>query len=179
MAIRIKAAEGVYYPREDSHLLAEAVEKYSFGDVLDLGTGSGIQGITASLNGCRVIFADIDEAALDSARENARLNGVEGGFVPSDMFSDIKGKFDTIVFNPPYLPQAEANGETALDGGIHGRKYIDIFLSEYKDHLNKGGIALLVESSFNGYESDAGSYGAEVVGKTHYFFEDLVVLLLR
>ena len=41
----------VYYPREDSFLLAKSVEKMARGDALDLGTGSGIQGITAALDG--------------------------------------------------------------------------------------------------------------------------------
>ena len=38
----------IYEPAEDSHLLAEAVKKFAHGRVLDMGTGSGIQAITAA-----------------------------------------------------------------------------------------------------------------------------------
>ncbi len=173
----IKAHDGVYYPREDSNMLARIVEKRASGDVLDLGTGSGIQGITAALNGCTVTFSDIDENAVSVARQNAKLNGINGIFVFSDLFSNIKGRFDTIIFNPPYLPSDRIK-EKALDGGKRGRELIERFLSEYKQHLKPGGIALLVESSFSGYQKDVGS-GAKVIAKAHYFFEDLVVLELR
>ena len=174
---QIRGHEGVYYPREDSKLLAGVVERMACGSVLDLGTGSGIQGITAALKGCRVTFADIDERALEAARQNAELNRVGGDFVISDMFSGITGRFDTIAFNPPYLP-SEGVKERALDGGKGGRKLIEVFLRDYRCHLNPGGRALLVESSFSGYGEDVKA-GARIVARAHYFFEDLVVLELR
>ena len=175
--IRVKAVDGVYSPREDSDLLTEVVGVCARGEVLDLGTGSGIQGITAALKGCAVTFADIDRNALDSARHNAELNGVEGRFVVSDIFSCIKERFDTIIFNPPYLP-SDGITEKALDGGKKGRELIERFLSSYKEHLKPGGIALLVESTFSGYEREVED-GARILAKSHYFFEDLVVLELR
>lgn len=176
MAVRIKAFDGVYYPREDSYLLSTIVEKEARGTVLDLGTGSGIQGITAALKGCTVTFADVDEAALEAAKQNAKLNGVSGKFVVSDIFSAIEGKFDTIIFNPPYLPSKEME-ERALDGGKEGRELIERFLKSYKDHLNLGGRAVILESSFSVYEKETDA-GAKILAKGHYFFEDLVVLEL-
>lgn len=174
----IKAAEGVYYPREDSYLLAKAVEKYAFGDVLDIGTGSGIQGITAAKKGCKVTFADTEQRALDSAMKNAAANSVSGTFIKSNMFYNVSGIFDTIVFNPPYLPSGKTK-DVALDGGKEGREFIERFLIGYREHLKPNGIALLLESSFNDYEYDMKLQNAELVEKDHYFFEDLVVLLLR
>ena len=76
--LEIKNCSGVYEPREDSYMLAKAVEEYAFGKVLDLGTGSGIQGITAALSKCEVTFADIDNAALECAKHNARQMELEG-----------------------------------------------------------------------------------------------------
>jgi release factor glutamine methyltransferase len=172
----IKAHEGVYYPREDSNLLAKVVETRARGKVLDLGTGSGIQGITAALKGCNVTFADIDENAIAAARENAGLNKVKGIFVVSDIFSNISGSFDTIIFNPPYLP-SEKIKERALDGGEEGRELIERFLLSYKRHLNPKGLVLMLESSFSGYQKEVDA-GAKVLAKGHYFFEDLVVLEL-
>ncbi|MGC8495904.1 MAG: HemK2/MTQ2 family protein methyltransferase [Candidatus Micrarchaeia archaeon] len=173
--IRIKACESVYEPREDSYLLAQEVEKYAFGKVLDLGTGTGIQGIVAAKKGCDVTFSDVSEKALECAKSNAKLNNVKGDFVASDMFSNIKGKFNTILFNPPYLPSEEIK-DIALDGGKDGRMYIDEFLHKYKDYLDDNYVVLLLESSFNNYEKDINE-NARVVASGHFFFEDIVVIM--
>jgi release factor glutamine methyltransferase len=173
--LRLNACEEIYEPREDSYMLAGCVEKRAFGKVLDLGTGSGIQGIVAALNGCDVTFCDIDPKALECAEKNAKLNGVGGKFICSDMFGSIEGKFDTIIFNPPYVVSKEQK-YIALDGGKNGRICIDHFINKYKEHVNERHCVLLVESSFNGYEKDLEKLNAKVVAKEHYFFEDLVVL---
>lgn len=169
----------VYPPLEDSVLLAKAVEAHAFGSVLDMGTGTGVQGIVAALKGCDVTFADINKKALDIAEKNAMLNGVKGKFIKTDLFSKLRGmEFNTVVFNPPYLP-SELGAEDILalhGGGKQGREVIDRFLSQYKSHLAKDHIVLLIESSLNNYEMDAKKLKAQIVGKTHYFFEDIVVL---
>ena len=179
----IGACDGVYEPREDSFLLEESVLKYAKGRVLDIGTGSGIQGIAAALNGCKVTFSDINEKALDCAKANAAANGVAGDFIRSDMFNSISGRFDTIAFNPPYLVsdgEADLAGRDAsLEGGPSGRDLIDRFLQGYREHLKIGGTALLLESSVNGYERDAGIRGASIVGRKKFFFEELVVIRIH
>lgn len=174
--IRISACDGVYSPREDSYMLAESVARYSFGKTLDLGTGTGLQGIVAAMNGCEVTFADIDTKALGCANSNAIANGVDGEFVLTDLFDNIRGKFNTIIFNPPYLP-SKGKRHIALDGGKSGRELIERFLDTFNEHLLERHAVLLVESSFNNYENDVKRLGAKIVAKTHYFFEDLVVLL--
>ncbi len=174
--LQISTCKNVYEPREDSYLLADEVNRYAFGKVLDLGTGSGIQGIVAAKNGCEVTFSDIDTNALECARKNSALNGVGGKFVNSDMFDGINEKFNTIIFNPPYLI-SERKDHVALDGGMKGRDYIERFIRSYKEHLLEKRAVLLLESSFNEYENDVKKLGAKIVSKAHYFFEDLVVLL--
>ncbi len=178
--IRLVEKEQVYPALEDSQLLAKAVEDYAFGKVLDLGTGSGIQGIIAGLRNCTVTFADIDDNALAAAKMNAKLNEVKGKFLKTDIFSNVKGKYNTIIFNPPYLPTGETNRRhIALDGGADGRELIDRFLKEYKKHVESVHVVLMLESSLNGFEKDAEKLKADIVGRTHYFFEDLVVLKFR
>jgi release factor glutamine methyltransferase len=174
--LTIKSQKNVYYPREDSYLLAKAVEKHAFGKTLDLGTGTGILGIVAAKKGCEVTFADINPDAISCAKENAKLNNVKGEFVVSDMFSKINGKFDTIIFNPPYLPSEEIK-DIALDGGEFGRELIEKFIKSYKQHVNDKHVVLLLESLFNKYEEDVKKLNAKLISKEHYFFEDLVVLL--
>ena len=175
--VDIAAEKGVYYPQEDSKLLAEAVEKYAFGKVLDLGTGTGIQGIIAALKGCEVTFADINASAVGNARRNAAQNGVKGTFVVSDMFENIPDRFNTIIFNPPYLELENTSGrDQDIAGGHHGRELIDRFIGEYAAHVLEDHAILLLESSVNRYEQDAERLRAEIVAKSHYSFEDLVVL---
>lgn len=156
-------------------MLESAVHAYAYGSVLDMGTGTGIQGIAAAMKGCDVTFSDLDKRALECAKGNAAANGVHGRFVLSDMFDDIDGSFDTIIFNPPYL--VGTSNDIALDGGENGRRCIDGFIESYRDHVNDKHKVLLLESSFNMYEKDVKRLGATVVAKEHYFFEDIVVLL--
>ena len=173
----------MYEPLEDSFLLEEAVSKYADGKVLDLGTGSGIQGIAAAIKGCTVTFSDIDERALSCAKANAAANGVGGDFIKSDMFESITGRFDTMIFNPPYLvsdAETELVGKDAsLEGGPSGRELIDRFMDGYQAHIASGGTVLLLESSIDGYERDAKIDGATIVGRKKFFFEELVVIMIR
>ncbi len=181
--IKIKTTPKVYSPREDSYLLAQAVEEHASGRVLDMGTGSGLQGIIAAKKGCDVVFADISNAALACARENAEANMVSGGFIKTDMFNDIHGKFNTIIFNPPYLHSAPVSGtgnaDYSLDGGINGREVIDRFIKGVYGHLEEEHVVLLLESSLNGYHTDIERLNAQVVASQKMFFEELAVLLFR
>ncbi|MCL4381022.1 methyltransferase [Candidatus Marsarchaeota archaeon] len=181
--IKLDACAGAAYtPREDSFLLADAVKRHAFKKTLDIGTGSGIQGLVAASNGCDVTFLDIDPNALDCARRNASMNSLGGRFVLSDLFSNIGGeKFNTIIFNPPYLHSKPLAGMQdpvrALDGGEGGREVIDRFLEAYGGHVLEDHVVIMLESSLNGYESDVKKLNAEVVAKERYFFEEVAVLL--
>ncbi len=180
--IKISASGNVYSPREDSHLLAGAVERYAFGRVLDMGTGSGIQGIVAAKLGCDVTFADISKDAVRQARANASANGVQGRFIETDLFSSISSRFNTIIFNPPYLHSAPTkNGivDRSLDGGIKGRELIDRFLSRFREHVEDDHIVLLLESSLNDYQQDVKRLNANIAGSERLFFEELAVLAFR
>ena len=99
----------VYEPREDSFLILHQIRRFAKGNVLDMGTGSGILAIEAAKYADRVIAADINKDALEFAKEQARANGViNTKFVLSDLFSYFEQhpvKFDLIIFNPPYLPE--------------------------------------------------------------------------
>lgn len=89
-----------------SHLLGEAVlSEVREGDrVLDMGTGSGVNAILAAERAREVLAVDINPDALTATRDNAMRNGVEGRVVVhhSDVFENVDGKFDVIVFDPPF-----------------------------------------------------------------------------
>jgi release factor glutamine methyltransferase len=82
--------------------------------IADVGTGSGILGVTLALElpGSRVTALDISPAALVVARRNAERLGVAGNvrFLQSDLLAALEGddSFDIIVSNPPYIPLGDA-----------------------------------------------------------------------
>ncbi|MBI5229292.1 methyltransferase [Candidatus Micrarchaeota archaeon] len=188
--IRLNISKKVYEPHEDSFLLAKAVSKYAGGKVLDVGCGSGIQSIVAARKRAvwNVVGVDVSEKALDVSEENAELNGVGENcyFIQSNLFSGI-GKnegFDTIVFNPPYLPTDpdEVNEEgVAWDGGSNGRKVIERFLNELEGFLKPRGILLTIGSSLSNNGKTIRTlkkkgFRVEIVGEEKFFFEKLTVV---
>ncbi|MCD4666667.1 methyltransferase [archaeon] len=134
----------MYEPLEDSHLLEKYVAKYSKGKVLDVGTGSGIQAITAMQNSEDVTAVDINEECVEFVKKK----GVKSK--KSNLFSKVKGKFDTIIFNPPYLPLDVLEDEESrlnTTGGKFGYEIIGRFFSEVGKYLKKDGVVLIVFSS--------------------------------
>ncbi|MBI2143837.1 methyltransferase [Candidatus Woesearchaeota archaeon] len=179
---------GVYEPAEDSLLLAAAVEKYAFGNVLDIGTGSGIQAITAAKKKevKSVAAADINAEALRFAEAAAAKEGVRGKitFLKSDLFSSIKGKFDTIIFNPPYLPQDKGIFDEAIYGGKHGYEVLQRFIGCCNSYLKDGGIALIVFSSLTNRQKvdeaiEKSCMEYEETGQKHISFEALYTYAIR
>lgn len=136
MGLEFKVNKNVLIPRADTETLVEEVLRLMGGkcaEVLDIGTGSGCIGISiAHFNrNAEVTFLDISKAALETAEENAVLNGVGGEFIHMDILNECPDKkFDIIVSNPPYIrPEVIASLQTevkdyepygALCGGSDG-----------------------------------------------------------
>jgi release factor glutamine methyltransferase len=72
--------------------------------VLDMGTGSGVNAIAAATRSADVVAVDVNPVAVDSARQNAELNGLAERIEasPSDVFDGVSGRFDLIIFDPPF-----------------------------------------------------------------------------
>jgi release factor glutamine methyltransferase len=89
-----------------SALLGEAVlaEVREDDRVLDMGTGSGVNAILAASKSADVVAVDTNPHALTAARDNAGRNGVGDRItvLHSDVFSAVEGRFDLIVFDPPF-----------------------------------------------------------------------------
>jgi release factor glutamine methyltransferase len=164
----------IYEPDEDSFLILKHIEKYAQGKrVLDMGTGSGILAYEAKKYALFVTAVDINPEAVKS------LKGVEG--ICSNLFEKVGGKFDLILFNPPYLPRAEG-GTIATDGGQEGHETISRFLLEAKHHLSNQGIILLVFSSFSGPVEEialANGYEFRIIETQHHFYEKLYLCEIK
>jgi len=138
----------LYEPREDSFLLERNVEKFAFGKVLDMGTGTGILAIAAAKNKKvkSVMAVDINKEAVLYVLDVCVNEGMPVTVVQSNLFQNIDEKFDTIIFNPPYLPN-NGPSDYALDGGEKGYELTKKFLIDAKVHLNENGQILLLFSS--------------------------------
>lgn len=178
----------VYEPQEDSFLLQEFVLKVAKGNVLDMGTGSGIQAATAarSRKVNEVYGADIDPEAIEFAKkhQDSKLNIK---WVKSDLFEKFKRKkfhhyFDVIVFNAPYLPHEGGKRHIDLEGGPVGHETIERFLQDAQKYLKPDGKILLAFSSLTPHMPDMLYkywYAGKELGKRHLFFEDILVYELK
>ncbi|OIH94266.1 SAM-dependent methyltransferase [Curtobacterium sp. MCBA15_003] len=117
--------------------------------VLDLGTGCGIQAMHARRFADRVVATDISRRALDIARFNAQLNGIDGiDFRYGSLFEPVAGeRFDRIVSNPPFVITPRRPGVPSYeyrDGGMVGDALVETVLRGLADHLEPGGTAQLL-----------------------------------
>jgi len=140
----------VYEPREDTWLLLSALERLDLAGkrVLDMGTSSGAIAFACSSMGAEVVAVDLSAAALAQARGDAKGKGLAVEFVRRDLLSAMKGPFDVIAFNPPYLP-SPAISDLAVDGGPGGTAPIERFLEDLPPRLSPEGVTLLVPTSLN------------------------------
>jgi release factor glutamine methyltransferase len=103
----MKIHKAVYFPDPWEHnLIAKTVleETRAADRVLDVGTGSGILAILAASKSVYVTAVDINPFAVKCARSNIELNNLSSRIrvIKSDLFKNVKEKFDLIIFNPPF-----------------------------------------------------------------------------
>ncbi len=125
--------------------------------VLEIGTGSGAISIAlaSELRAARVTATDLSEGALEVAQENARrlgfINRIE--FIQGDLFNPVRGKFDLIISNPPYIPEDEWAGlseeikcfepQVALKAGADGTYFHKAIATGARQFLNERGRVVL------------------------------------
>ena len=103
-------------PRPETEEMVEAVLMLELNvrvHLIDVGTGSGALGISVSLSlgerCARTLLTDISADALDLANENAEKHGLEATCLESDLFEQVKGSYDLILANLPYVPETDRN----------------------------------------------------------------------
>lgn len=158
---KIKVDERVLIPRPETEELAMMVVAAAEegNNILDLCTGSGAIAIATykelekSGRKCKVTAVDISEDALALAQENAAENEADVLFIQSDLFSRIRGRFDIIVTNPPYIPSSEIEHlqrevkdyepKLALDGGEDGLDFYRNIAANASKYLTRGGTIIM------------------------------------
>jgi len=182
--------EDVYEPAEDSFLFAENLVAHDSDSVIDVGTGCGILGVVAAARANRVLAVDINSKAVGCAKENAKLNRVDHKmlFMVGDLFASIRVRkqFDLILFNAPYLPSEEFEGDSwlvrAWAGGSSGRRLIDRFIQAAPKYLRPDGRILLMQSTLSDVEETLHSFEetslrADVIARQDLPFFEAIVLI--
>ena len=148
----IKVNKNVLIPRRETEELVEKtsllIKKLFFNNIsiIDIGTGSGCIPITLKklFPNNYLTGIDISNEALDVAKENAKDNNVDIKLFNSDIFSNIKDKYDCIISNPPYLTENDyimdivKNNEPniALFADDNGLYFYKKILKEASNYLN-------------------------------------------
>lgn len=145
-------------PRPETEELVEKILKALPSgslDILDMGCGSGVLGLTlaAERPESQVTLADISRDALSLSEQNATKLGIKNiSLVHSDLFHSATGKFDLIAANLPYVPDGEAttmarelqhDPALALFSGADGMDLLRRFIPESVNFLKPGGVIAL------------------------------------
>lgn len=174
LGVRISYNDKTLTPRQETEILAEMVVKYinsannkedsqsytTSGSedhhdkelkVLDLCCGSGCIGLSIAKNTNAIVtLVDISKHALKHTKQNAKSNKINNvKIIKSDLFQNIKDKFDIVVSNPPYIKREDLktlenevkkhDPMLALDGGITGYYFYENIIKKLPNYLNKGG----------------------------------------
>lgn len=124
-------------------LLLENLGHLKMKRTLDFGCGCGVIGTYIGLKrpGIPLELIDIDALAIESAKLTLAANKIEGKVYPSDGFSNTRGKFATIVSNPPFHTGIKTD-----------YKVPEQFMSQAPAQLMDGGQLRIVANSFLRYE---------------------------
>ncbi len=171
MGLPFAVGEGVLIPRADTEVLVEAAleaaKKEDFHFAADICTGSGCIPIALAKNGIAVTYGtDISEDALAFARKNGKENGVDTIFLQGDLFGplpeNMRGKFDLLTANPPYITEEEMKTlmaevrdyepSLALFGGRDGLDFYRRIAKESRIWLKAGGMLFLEIGQAQGKE---------------------------
>lgn len=181
----------VYPPAEDTFLLIDNLKVEDEMDVLEIGGGTGLVSIFASLKANQVTVTDINPHAIKCIEANIKLNKKDNIHVlKSNLFENITSTYDLILFNTPYLPvdSEEQNSDDiyskAWDGGVDGRSVIDEFLHQVKNYLKPNALIQIVQSSLSDNQKtinilEQEGFKAEITAKEHIFFEDITLITAK
>jgi len=135
---------------------ANATPRRHYRRALDMGCGGGFQSFQLAAHCDEVVGLDINPRALNMAHLAARLNRTDNiDFRMSNFFSAVEGeKFDLIVSNPPFVISPESEYHYR-DGGLGADRVAETVIRGVGDHLEEGGVAIIISEWASLKENDA------------------------
>ena len=155
--LELEVSPSVLIPRKETELVAgmaiDIIKQNGYTTALDMCTGSGCIAISlATETDTAVSAADISEAALDMAKQNAVTINAQVSFFVSDMFERVSNTYDIIVCNPPYISKSDYDAlepsvkhfepKLALESG-DGLEHYRIIAAQAAKYINQGGALVL------------------------------------
>jgi release factor glutamine methyltransferase len=136
---RLVVFPDVYKPLENEYACADYCRA---GDrMLDLGCGSGVGAVFCAPKVRELVAVDINSSAVRNTEENCRLNGLNNVAVKqSDMFSNVEGRFDLILANPPYIEAEFENEDQQFATSV---RYLPTLFAQVGQHLAEDGRLLI------------------------------------
>jgi 16S rRNA (guanine1207-N2)-methyltransferase len=145
--IKIAALPGVFSQKgldKGTKVLLDHLSLNITGSVFDFGCGAGV--ISAAIGkACpdvELTLADVSALAIKSSEETLKLNGIQGQCIATDGLSQVHGKFDYILSNPPFHQGIKTHYAAT-----------ELFLSECAKHMTHHGSLIVVANSFLKYQS--------------------------
>ncbi|WP_345827317.1 16S rRNA (guanine(1207)-N(2))-methyltransferase RsmC [Pantoea sp. BRR-3P] len=125
-----------------SDLLLSTLTPHFRGKVLDIGCGSGVLATVMAKVSPRVRLwlCDVHAAAIEASKATLAANELEGEVFASNVFSDVTGRFDMIISNPPFHDGLQTSLEAA-----------NTLIRGALKHLNSGGELRIVANAFLPY----------------------------
>jgi 16S rRNA (guanine1207-N2)-methyltransferase len=125
-----------------SQLLLSTLTPHTKGKVLDVGCGAGVLAAVLASHSpkVRLTLCDVSAPAVEASRATLAANGFEGEVFASNVFSEVTGRFDMIISNPPFhdgLQTSLEAAQTLIRGAVR--------------HLNSGGELRIVANAFLPY----------------------------
>jgi len=145
LGLELRVPEDVFPPAGDGSFHRLIRDEVRPSDrVLDMGTGSGIGALLAASRSSDVVAVDINPKAVAAAAANAVRNGVADRirFLESDVFAAVDGRFDVILFDPPFR-WFKARDLLELGTADENYRALTTFMTNAVSYLRPGGRILL------------------------------------